>query len=148
MIVGDRSTLSIYSHARTAAEITAILGLQPSESAEKGEPKRAALAGRQLAPRHMTYERSQWSFDAEKSAADPDDETGFASLRVLVDVFRDKGQLLESLRADCETIVWWSGDSDSSQGGFVLPADLLADLARLGCDLYGTAFLGEANGES
>lgn len=42
---------------------------------------------------------------------------------------------------DCETIIWWAGDSDSVQRGFVIPADLLKDLASLGCDFYGTAHL-------
>lgn len=76
---------------------------------------------------------------------DPGDQTGFGSVRALVSVFRGKAATLARLRPDCETIIWWSGDSDSTQGGFVLPADLIADLAAFGCDLYGTAFLDEDN---
>ena len=141
MIVTSRSSLSIYSDARTAVEMTRVLGIDPHYSNEIGDPTSAALAGRVLKPKYMTYQRAHWSFDADESLIDPEDETGFASLRVLVDVFRPRAAALATLRADCETIIWWSGDSDSEQGGFVIPADLLSDLAALGCDLYGTAYL-------
>ena len=40
------------------------------------------------------------------------------------------------LPADCETCIWWTADSDSTQGGFVLPVELMAQLAALGVDLY------------
>ncbi|KQR90578.1 hypothetical protein ASF93_01900 [Microbacterium sp. Leaf347] len=133
--------MSIYSDVRTAAEITSVLGLEPHDSHDIGEPTKAALRGMDLKPGAMSYQQAHWSLSADDALVDPEDETGFASLRVLVDSFRDRAEALAALRADCETIIWWSGDSDSSQGGFVIPADLLADLARLGCDLYGTAFL-------
>ena len=142
MIRGNRSTLSVYSDVRTAVQITAVLGLEPHLSNETGDPTRAALVGRNLKPEAMTYQRAHWSFTADDSMVDAEDETGFSSLRVLIDVFRDRADALASLRPDCETVIWWSGDSDSSQGGFVIPADLLTDLALLGCDLYGTAYLG------
>ncbi len=143
MIVRSRSSISIYSDSRSAVEMTKALEIQPHHSNELGDPTRSALAGRVLKPEYMTYQRARWSFDADQSLIDPEDETGFGSLRVLVNVFRPRAAALASLRADCETIIWWSGDSDSSQGGFVIPADLLADLAILGCDLYGTAYLDE-----
>jgi hypothetical protein len=141
VIVGNRSTLSIYSEVRTSAEITSMLGLEPTTSADLGEPTRAALAGRRLKPQYMTHQRAHWSFESDDSLMESDDGTGFGSLRVLVGHFRERSDALMSLRSDCETIIWWAGDSDSAQGGFVIPADLLADLALLGCDLYGTAYL-------
>jgi hypothetical protein len=143
MIINSRSSLSIYSEIRTAKEMTVVLGLTPDISEEMGEPTRAALAGRTLKPQYMTNQRAHWSFDADEDTADPNDQTRFASLRVLIDAIRDSAQALESLRPDCETVIWWSGYSDSVQGGFVMPADLIADLALLGCDLYGTAYIGE-----
>lgn len=145
MIVRSRSTLSIYSEVRTSAEITSTLGLEPSRNADLGELTRAALAGRRLEPRFMIHQRTHWSFDADESLDDSDDPTGVRSLRVLVGHFRLRTDALRSLRPDCETIIWWSGDSDSAQGGFAIPADLLADLALLGCDLYGTAYLDDEN---
>ena len=141
MIVWNCATLAIYSDTRTAAEVTEILGVEPHESAEKGDPTRAALAGRQVKPEYLTHRRSHWSFEADEALVDPADATGFGSVRVLVERFRDKSDLLAELRSDCETIIWWSGDSDSSQGGFVIPADLLRGLAELGCEFRGTAYV-------
>jgi hypothetical protein len=143
MIVDSRSSLSLYSELRTAAEITVVLSLEPDDSEEMGEPTRAARAGRNLSPKYMIDQRAHWSLDADPSAVDPDDKTGFGSLRVLVAAIRNSAPALESLRPDCETIIWWSGYSDSVQGGFVKPADLIANLALLGCDLYGTAYFDE-----
>ncbi len=48
---------------------------------------------------------------------------------------------IQALPADCEARIWWSTDSDSGQGGFVLPADLSAQIAELGVDLYATVYL-------
>jgi hypothetical protein len=148
VIVGNRSTLSIYSDSLTVAEISAALGIDPHDSADRGEPTRAARAGRVLASEYITHQRAHWSFDADPSLVDPLDETGFGSLRVLLTVFRERANALQSLRRECDTVIWWSGDSDSGQGGFVLTADVLSDLARLGCDLYGTTFLNDVDSES
>jgi hypothetical protein len=94
----------------------------------------------------MVEARAHWSYEADGSAADESDETGFRTLQVLVDVLSSRTQELAALRATCETIIWWSGDSDSSQGGFVLPVEMMEDLAALGCDLYGTTYLDDDEG--
>lgn len=139
MIINDRAGLSIYSEELTAAEITSILGMEPTKSSNRGDPDPYSHPAIQP--------RSHWSFPADASSADESDETGFRTLRVLIDAFRERAAELALLREDCETIIWWSGDSDSTQGGFVIPADLLADLAALECDLYGTTFLGDDDDE-
>jgi Domain of unknown function (DUF4279) len=141
VIVWSRSTLSVYSTTRTAAEITRILGVEPTDAHDIGDPTRAALSGRRTTPKAMTHQQTGWSFDADPAGIDPEDRTGFASMRLIVERFRDRADALAELRSDCDTRIWWSGDSNSSQGGFVIPADLLADLALLGCDLFGTAFI-------
>jgi hypothetical protein len=143
MIVSSLCSLSVYSDTRTASEITEVLGVEPTRANEKGDPTPAGLTGRDLEERYLVHQRSQWTYDADQSMIDPRDRTGFGSLRVLVDIFKDRAAALASLRPDCETIIRWSDDSDSSQGGFVLPADLIADLAILGCDLFGTAYLAD-----
>jgi hypothetical protein len=143
VILANRSTLSVYSHERTVSEISAALGLEPSSSADVGDPTRAAVAGRALAPEYMIHQRAQWSFDVGASTLDVRDDQGVASLRALVDVFRQRANALQSLRPECETVIWWSGSSDSTQGTFVIPPDLLADLALLGCEFRGTAYLND-----
>jgi hypothetical protein len=149
VIVADRSTLSVYSDQRTVADISAALGLEPTSSADVGDPTRAALAGRVLAVEYLTHQRASWSLDVEMSVVDVENDQGVASLRALVEVFREKASALQSLRQQCELVIWWSGASDSTQGTFVIPSGLLADLASLGCELRGTAFLnaGESDTE-
>ena len=143
MIIFDRSTLAVYSQKLTVAEISAALGMEPHGSADIGDPTRAALAGRVLGAEYMTHMRAHWSYGVDGSETDARDHEGVAALHGLVDVFREKADALESLRSDCETVIWWSGSSDSSQGTFVIPSGLLADLAVLGCELRGTAYLAE-----
>ena len=60
---------------------------------------------------------------------------------MIANEFRDHADALRGLRDDCEIILWWSGETDSARGGFVIPAPLLACLAAMGCNPYGTAFL-------
>lgn len=128
MIVSSRATLGIYSETVTAAEVTAALGIEPTRSSER--------AG-------STKRRSHWSLDVAE--VDPDDDGGFAAVESLVELLRDRAAALAALRPACEMIIWWSGDSDGTQGGFVMTAALLTDLAALGCELYGTAFLAETD---
>jgi hypothetical protein len=141
VIISDRSTLAVYNQNLTVADISAALGMETHGSADIGDPTRAALAGRALGVDYMTHMRASWSFDIDWSETDAGD--GVASLRALVDVFREKADALRSLRLECETVIWWSGSSDSSRGTFIVPSSLLADLAVLGCELRGTAFLAE-----
>ncbi|MCI0156056.1 DUF4279 domain-containing protein [Leifsonia shinshuensis] len=141
MIVANRSSLSIYSETRTVAEITAALGIEPHNGADVGQPTRAALAGRALSAEYMSHQRTHWSFDSDRSLVDDEDDPGVGSLRALIEAFRGKADALRSLRPECDTVIWWSADSDNSQGTFVIPPDLLAELALLGCELRGTTFL-------
>lgn len=72
-----------------------------------------------------------------------EDQTGVSALRTLVVRLEPNAQALMELRQGGETTLWWSGDADSTQGGFVLEADLIRYLPTLGCDVFGTAFLAE-----
>lgn len=137
MITDGHASLVIRSDATTAAQMTVTLGLEPSEAHEIGEPTRAAMAGRSLSPEWMSYQVAWWKLDApDEQSDDP-----FGSLRGLLHLLAESTDALETLRASCETRIWWHGSSDSSQGGFVMDADLLKALAKSGCDLYGTAYL-------
>jgi hypothetical protein len=79
VITSSRSSLSVYSDVRTLAEITEALGIEPTSSRSESL-------------------RLRWSFDPGALPVDPDDATGFGSLRVLIDSFRDRAG---ALRADC-----------------------------------------------
>ncbi|MDY0828749.1 hypothetical protein SK224_06365 [Microbacterium sp. BG28] len=140
MIRSSRATLSIYSDVLSVADVTAMLGIEPDNSGDMGTLTRAGRAGRDAAPERLRHQRTFWSV-TEKDDGDSDDATGFAALRRLVQRVGPIHRALATIRESGETVLWWSGDSDSSQGGFVLEADLISDVSRLGCDIYGTAFL-------
>jgi hypothetical protein len=145
MVVDSSASLAIYSDTHTAAEVTSTLGIEPTTGGEIGDAKHPPRIGGDGTPaRQFFYNQATWIFDIPEGQ-DSDDESGFASVRQLVDAFRDKSQELAQLRINYRTVIWWSGQSDSFQGGFVIPADLLSDLGALGCDLFGTVYTGEGD---
>lgn len=143
MIRGNRASLSIHSEAKSVAEISAMLGLEPDHWGDKGDLTPAGRAGRNHAPERLRFQRTYWSLTEAVDEPSADDQTGFSALRALVDRLEPLAQVLMELRQGGEVVLWWSGDSDSTQGGFVLEADLIGRLARLGCDVFGTAYLAE-----
>jgi hypothetical protein len=138
VIVSDLATLSIVSEHRTARAISAGIGLEPSRSAERGDPTRAAMHGNVSPGRPTTRAVASWRLDADEDAADPEDETGFRTLRLLLSQIRTKTAEIAELKLDCDVSITWTGSSDSWQGGFVLDEDLLRDLSRLGIPIWGT----------
>jgi hypothetical protein len=138
----NRASFTIRSERLSAAEISAALQLEPSEAADIGDPIVVRPGDPRPRPnRHP--ETTFWCLDAPHDEGDTDDPTGTAALRALVDVLLPRKTALTALGADCTSTIWWSGDSDSTQGGFVLAWELMRDLGALGCDVYGTAFLTE-----
>lgn len=118
-----------------------MLGIYPMSSGDVGELTSAGRNGVNVAPERRRHQRAFWSITDTDDDTDPEDGTGFASLRKLVARLAPHVNALADLRRTGETIIWWSGDSDSTQGGFVLEADLIVALAGLGCPVYGTAYL-------
>ncbi|WP_334146790.1 DUF4279 domain-containing protein [Microbacterium sp.] len=148
MIQGNRASLSIHSDTKTVAEISAMLGLEPTDWGDEGEPTPAGRAGRNYAPELLTHQRTFWSLTKSVDEPSANDQTGFSALRALVVTLEPNAQALMVLRQGGETRIWWSGDSDSTQGGFVLEADLIHYLSKLGCDVYGTAYLAASTTEA
>lgn len=128
---GD-ATLIIKSDSLTSAQITDALGLQPTRTAERG----GATSPRTKRVR----DNALWALDGEPNS-DPSDQTGFGSMRNLLSVLEGKTDAIESLRRSCHIVLDWHGFSDSEQGGFVIPADVIRAAAALGCDLFGTVYL-------
>jgi hypothetical protein len=108
--------------------------MSPARSHDRGEPRNGTS--------RKTWEDSGWSSKHYQGDND-EDQTGFSSLRLLFDAFDEKLAVIHQLQTDFELTIWWSGRSDSTQGGFVLPADLVQRLAQYRCDFFGTAFLAE-----
>lgn len=132
VIANGDATLIIKSDSVTSAQITDALGLQPTRTAERGDV---------VSPRiERVREDALWALDGEPNS-DPSDQTGFGSMRNLLAALEGKAEAIEALRMSCDIILDWHGFSDSEQGGFVMPADVIRAAAALGCDLFGTVYL-------
>jgi hypothetical protein len=130
------ASLAIYSSTHPAAPLSALLGLTPAKMHEAGDENRSRKTGRL----YGHYRHSAWIYDPAGPPAAPDDD-GFSGLRNLLVELGDLDRLgaaLATLRPQYRTVIRWSG-TVSSQGNFEIEASLIAALARLGCDLYGTA---------
>ena len=110
----------IHSDTLSHSDITAALGLEPTWTAD-GE--------------HVT-----WVLDQPGEDEQYDDATGSLCLEKLVARLEGLAQNLAQLREACDTTIRWFGTSNSEQGGFELPAQLVAGLGVLGCDLVGTVY--------
>lgn len=113
--------------------VTQHLGLSPTTVSRKGDVSRSGRVRQ-----HHT-----WAVDAGTFSNDDDDQTGTAALAALLEQCRVAFGRVGSLPEDCRARIVWSADSDSAQGGFVLTAELAAQIAALGVDLYGTVYLGD-----
>jgi hypothetical protein len=133
MIQAGRASLTVVSTETDSALISEILGLVPTRVELRESLRRS---GRPL-------EHNIWTIDVERSSNTDADQTGTRALRELVDRARPAIGRFPLLPTDCDARIWWSADSDSTQGGFVLPAELAVKIAALGVDVYATVYLGE-----
>jgi hypothetical protein len=143
-MIDGSAYLQISSTTRTAASIAEALGILSAEMVEKGDPRLNREGNPVRGPRPF-YEYASWSVsvDGDEAPSAPDDDTaGFTSLRILVAQFAGKAPILSQLRVtgEYEMVLSWWGTSGSSQGGFVLPLDLLTAIVELGCDLYANVY--------
>jgi hypothetical protein len=115
------AALCIYSQTRSVADISALMGTNPSRSIDKDQP----VSERN--PRGRKSEESRWIFDSALPETIPLDEH-VAALLVIVE---KKAVVLAN--SDIEIRCTFS--SENSQGGFVLKADLSRRLAEQRVDL-------------
>lgn len=128
------ATLAVYSDTHPAAAVSAVLGIEPARMFEIGDENRSPKTGRLYGFR----KHSAWLYSSADAHEGAD---GFTALRELLANLGDLaalGAALATLRPHYRTVVRWSG-TVSAQGNFELEASVIADLAQLGCDLYGTA---------
>lgn len=84
-----------------------------------------------------------WSVDVERVATRLIEDAGVGALvELLARMERAVGKVA-ALPPDCDVRIWWSADSDSDQGGFVLPIEVVTRIAALGVDVFATVYLGE-----
>jgi len=138
----NSAALIVSSTERTVEDVSAHLGLNPTSSHEMGEE---TLNSRKVPPGSVPrFEKdSRWVFGVDDDGAD--DETGFGSVRQLLAALEGREDAVRALHGDFDVWIQWTGFSDSDQGGFVIPSDVLPGLARLGCTIMANAaFLGDA----
>ena len=137
----NSSTLALYSETGAPEKVTDVLGLEPHETRNKGD-RRTGRNGRKYSP----VPHSVWLFHAPESDAFPDDDSGFSTLRALVDAVGDRADALATLRPEYRTVIWWRGEV-SSQGNFAMDSDIISGLGLLGCEFYGSVLLEEDSDE-
>lgn len=131
MIISDRASLSVLSTDTDPSDITQLLRVEPTRVRRAGETRRSGRVPEQHA----------WVVDVETLDVIEGDRTGMRALQLLLERCAPAAGRIGALPADCVARIWWSADSDSSQGGFVLPVELAVQIAALGVDLYGTVFV-------
>jgi hypothetical protein len=143
MIRDNGAALIVGSRSRSIAEVSERLDLEPSWSHERGAETR--LSRRIPAGSEPRYEQdSRWVFEVEDD--DPEDHTGFGSVRKLLRALAGREDRVRELRPHFDVWIQWTGFSDSRSGGFVIPADVLPGLARLECAVMANAeFLAETD---
>ncbi|WP_191906787.1 DUF4279 domain-containing protein [Microbacterium lushaniae] len=130
MIRSGRASLVVLSTDTEPASISEMLTLEPSEVGRKG----AQLRSGRVREHHF------WSLDVDSLDNTDEDQSGTRALRALLVRCGPALDRVGKLPPDCDARIWWSADSDSAQGGFVLPVDLTEKISALGLDVYATVF--------
>ena len=138
MIRENHAALIVSSTDRSIRDVSERLGLEPSSSHEMGEETRNS---RRVPPGSAPrFERdSRWILEVDDD--DPEDRTGFGSVRKLLAALAGREDAVRALNTDFNVWIQWTGFSDSDSAGFVIPDDVLPGLARLECDIMANAEL-------
>lgn len=139
MLIDGIASLSIKSLTHPAADVTAIIKLEPTSLAERGDPVGRIRPGADGKPSMRERTHSIWALDVIPD--DPDDTTGLSSVRAIVGLLESRREALGALAEHYFVEIRWSGYSDRPQAGFLIPSDLLGPLGSLGIDFHGTVYL-------
>jgi len=135
MIQSGRASLVVLSTETPPAAISEVLALEPTDVEHAGT----------RAPSGRVRQDNYWSLDVETLDNTDEDQTGTRALQVLLARCSAAIGRVVNLPQDCDARIWWFADSDSVQGGFVLPIGLSADIAALGVDVFATVYLNEGD---
>ncbi len=130
-ITRTRASLVINHGTLSAQHVTAVLGIEPTRSFERGDPIAAGL----------TREHSGWTLEGPP----PDDGDDLeARLLHLVGLVRGNVGALNELSSEGYDMTWWCYISEADgQGGVSLSRATLRELADLpidvNCDIYATS---------
>ncbi len=138
MVIDGKASLSIKSLTHSAAAVTKILGLEPTVTAELGDPVGRVRPGSDGKPSMRERTHSIWVLDSPETLST--EESDFSSVHGLIDTLQPKRKALEKLRDHYFVEIAWNGYSDRMQAGFLIPSDLLAAMGALGIDFHGQVF--------
>jgi hypothetical protein len=123
-VTRTRAALAVQHESLDAKHVTEVLGMEPTESFETGDP---------YARDSRRREHSYWALD---SPADPDTASLDEQLRVLVGRLLPLRAQLQELRDEGYRLVWTCYVEECDGDGMVvLPSALLRDLGALPVDL-------------
>jgi hypothetical protein len=133
-VVEVLASFSIYGdETLTAAHVTEVLGFSPSRTHEFGEVRPSRRPKSAVTP----YKNSYWSWWEEPTERTDDDPHGMRSLRAITTRFAPLSDELAALRAEgYDMHASILGTSNSEQIGFVIEADIIQGLARMGVSLW------------
>jgi hypothetical protein len=133
MIQSGRATLAVTSIETEPELVSEILGLTPTAVERAGTTRRSG----------RTRSHHLWVIDGGRVENSETDQTGTGPLAQLISHVSTAAGKVQSLPRDCNVRIWWSAYSDSTQGVFVVPAELSRAIGELGIDLYATVYLGD-----
>ena len=124
-VIRTRAALAVQHDSLGAANVSEVLGIEPTESFEIGDPFAQGTRAR---------EHSHWALD---STADGDLET---QLRALIDRLGPLHIALRDLRRDGYRLTWTCYVEEHDEGAITLSAALLNDLGTFPADLWIESF--------
>ncbi|WHT21176.1 DUF4279 domain-containing protein [Crossiella sp. CA-258035] len=126
------ASLRLFSTKAAAAAVTEALDLEPTTSAERGEPIGKSIS----TPR----EQSMWLLESE---AEPEEPLS-AHLEWLLAELDGKLGTLAGLAGDYEVDVWCTVEATNGQGQLTFAPELTARLAGLPCPFSVDLYLSDA----
>jgi hypothetical protein len=126
-----RATLSIFSVTLTPQEISERLGLQPTRTHKQGQPRGFRRKDGSTSP-SVVWKDSAWLLTSPLKP----DRNLMEHVRWLLEKIEPKADIIKALSSDCTGIRFFCGfSSGNGQGGFVLEADTLSRISRLGLNI-------------
>lgn len=126
-----RASFGVFSASLTHQEITYRLGLEPTHTHTKGQPRGASRKDGSIEP-SMAWRDSAWLLDSPLGR----DRNLAEQIDWLLDAIEPKGEAIDSLRPDCSLIRLFCGfASHGGQGGFAIDARTLGRISKLGLNL-------------
>ncbi|MGP0018625.1 MAG: DUF4279 domain-containing protein [Candidatus Sulfotelmatobacter sp.] len=126
-----RATFSVFSTSLTHQEISDRLGLQPTRTHTKGQPRGARRTDGSIDLSNV-WQDSAWQLTSPLGR----DRILAEHINWLLDTIEPKADAIKALRTECSLIRLFCGfASHDGQGGFTLDTDTLGRMSELGLNL-------------